>query len=48
MLGLNPSFKPTFLRRFAELGEAARRGVDEYVSAVKSGEYPADSESYEA
>ncbi len=47
MLGLNPSFNPTFLRRFAELGETARRGVDEYVSAVKSSEYPADSESYE-
>ncbi|MEJ2318038.1 MAG: 3-methyl-2-oxobutanoate hydroxymethyltransferase [Gemmatimonadales bacterium] len=47
MLGLNPSFNPTFLRRFAELGEAVRRGVDEYVSAVKSSEYPADSESYE-
>ena len=48
MLGLNPSFNPTFLRRFAELGEAARRGVDEYVSSVKASEYPADSESYEA
>lgn len=48
MLGLNPSFNPVFLRRFAELGEAARRGVDEYVRAVKSGEYPSGSESYEA
>ena len=46
MLGLNPTFRPTFLRRFAELADVARRGVDEYVQAVKSGEYPAESESY--
>ena len=47
MLGLNPSFTPKFLRRFADLGGAARRGVDDYVQAVKSGGYPAESESYD-
>lgn len=48
MLGLNPDFKPRFLRRFAELGEAARTAIADYVEAVKGGEYPSDSESYEA
>lgn len=41
MLGLNPDFSPRFLRRFAELGEAADAGVREYVRAVRAGEYPA-------
>lgn len=47
MLGLNPVFRPRFLRRFAELGEAARDGIAEYVRAVKAGEYPGAAESYE-
>lgn len=46
MLGLNEGFEPRFLRRFAELGEAARRGVAAYVEAVKDGSYPDASESY--
>jgi len=40
MLGLNVDFRPKFLRRFAEVGEAAAAGVDAYVRAVKGGEYP--------
>lgn len=47
MLGLNEGFQPRFLRRFAELGRGARDGVAAYVAAVKSGEYPSASESYE-
>lgn len=46
MLGLNPGFEPRFLRRFAGLAEEASRGITEYVRAVKSGDYPAESESY--
>ncbi|HEX8694882.1 MAG TPA: 3-methyl-2-oxobutanoate hydroxymethyltransferase [Longimicrobium sp.] len=40
MLGLNVDFRPKFLRRFAEVGEAAAAGVGAYVRAVKDGEYP--------
>jgi 3-methyl-2-oxobutanoate hydroxymethyltransferase len=40
MLGLNSGFEPRFLRRFAELGQAADAGVRAYVDAVKGGEYP--------
>lgn len=47
MLGLNEDFTPKFLRRFAELGEAAREGVASFVEAVKSGEYPNESERYD-
>lgn len=46
MLGLNEEFEPRFLRRFAELGEAAREGVAAFVEAVRSGEYPSEDESY--
>lgn len=46
MLGLNTGFQPRFLRRFAELGEQARAGVEAYVAAVKGGEYPADEHTF--
>ncbi|MFQ5888499.1 MAG: 3-methyl-2-oxobutanoate hydroxymethyltransferase [Gemmatimonadota bacterium] len=48
MLGLNEGFQPRFLRRFAELGEAARSAVEEFVRAVRAGDYPSESESYDA
>jgi 3-methyl-2-oxobutanoate hydroxymethyltransferase len=47
MLGLNEEFSPKFLRRFAELGEAARDGVAAFVDAVRAGEYPDESERYD-
>jgi 3-methyl-2-oxobutanoate hydroxymethyltransferase len=47
MLGLNPDFSPRFLRRFAEVGEVARAGVDAYVRAVREGEYPAAEHTFE-
>jgi 3-methyl-2-oxobutanoate hydroxymethyltransferase len=47
MLGLNEGFSPKFLRRFAELGDAARDGIAEFVSAVRAGEYPSESERYD-
>ena len=47
MLGLNPGFKPKFLRRFAEVGEAAGQGVRDYVAAVRAGQYPAAEHSFE-
>lgn len=48
MLGLNRGFEPRFLRRFAELGDQVEEAVDAYVRAVKSGDYPSDTESYDA
>jgi 3-methyl-2-oxobutanoate hydroxymethyltransferase len=46
MLGMNPTFEPRFLRRFAELGAAADAGVRAYVEAVRSGEYPAPEHTF--
>lgn len=46
MLGLNTTFKPRFLRHFANLGEQATAGVKAYVEAVKKGEYPADEHTF--
>lgn len=45
-LGLNEGFEPRFLRRFARLGPEVRSAVEAYVDAVKSGDFPSDSESY--
>jgi 3-methyl-2-oxobutanoate hydroxymethyltransferase len=47
MLGLNEGFRPRFLRTFASLAEDARRGVTEYVQAVRDGSYPAAEHSFE-
>jgi 3-methyl-2-oxobutanoate hydroxymethyltransferase len=47
MLGLNDMFKPKFLRRFAELGDAAREGVRSYAEAVRNRSYPDAGHSFE-
>lgn len=47
MLGMNPDFQPRFLRRFAEVGEHVREGVEAYVRAVRAGEYPAAEHTFE-
>jgi 3-methyl-2-oxobutanoate hydroxymethyltransferase len=47
LLGMNPGFSPRFLRRFAELGEAASAGVRDYVRAVREGEYPGPEHTFE-
>ncbi len=47
MLGLNEQFKPKFLHRFAELAAAARQGVDDYVAAVRAGDYPRPEHTFE-
>lgn len=46
MLGLNQGFKPKFLRHFAELGDAVRNAVSDYVSAVKELSFPNGQEQY--
>ena len=46
MLGLNQGFKPTVLRHFAQLGEAVKNAVGEYIDAVKQTTFPNDAESY--
>lgn len=47
MLGLNDAFAPKFLRRFADLAGETRRGIGDYVDAVRSGGYPGPEHTHE-
>jgi len=46
MLGINQEFNPRFLRRYADLHTSITNAVEGYISDVKSGNFPDDSESY--
>ena len=46
MLGLTEEFQPRFVRRYAELAETMREAFRKYISDVKSGHFPNNSESY--
>ena len=46
MLGMDESFRPKFVRRFAMLGEQITAGISSYVSAVKDKTFPSQDESY--
>lgn len=45
-LGMTQGFKPKFLRHFAQVGAEITKGVQAYVDAVKTGDYPNIEESY--
>ena len=46
MLGLFETFKPKFVRRYAELAQTIRTAVETYSKDVKEGKYPSKEESY--
>ena len=46
MLGMDESFKPRFVRRFATLGATIKEAVGQYVSEVRKGTFPSDAESF--
>jgi 3-methyl-2-oxobutanoate hydroxymethyltransferase len=46
MLGLNPGFKPKFLRTYANAFEIITTALDNYDRDVKAGKFPSPSESY--
>jgi len=46
MLGMDESFKPRFVRRFATLGATIKDAVGQYVSEVRGGSFPSDAESF--
>lgn len=46
LLGLDAAFKPTFVRRFAELGQAVTAAVQTYIAAVRDGSFPSSEESF--
>jgi 3-methyl-2-oxobutanoate hydroxymethyltransferase len=45
LLGLNPDFKPRFLKRFAELGNLTKKAVSEFVAEVQQQSFPAAEHS---
>jgi 3-methyl-2-oxobutanoate hydroxymethyltransferase len=47
LLGLEPSWKPRFVRRYAELGKAAGEAFAAYAADVKAGRFPSAEESYD-
>ena len=48
LLGLETGLRPRFVKRFAEVGQAAAAGVQAYVSEVKQGTFPAEEHSFHA
>ena len=46
MLGITKDFSPRFLRRYADMGEAVNNAVKQYITDVRSGDFPNDEESY--
>ncbi|MCH7413451.1 3-methyl-2-oxobutanoate hydroxymethyltransferase [Belliella sp. R4-6] len=46
MLGITQEFKPRFLRQYADLQNIMTKAVQDYISDVKSKDFPNESESY--
>jgi 3-methyl-2-oxobutanoate hydroxymethyltransferase len=45
-LGMDESFKPRFVRRYATLGATIKDAVAHYVADVRTGSFPSDAESF--
>lgn len=46
LLGLNPTFKPKFVKHFANGYDAVRGAAEEYFSEVRAGLFPAEEHSF--
>jgi 3-methyl-2-oxobutanoate hydroxymethyltransferase len=46
MLGMDETFKPRFVRRFATLGATIKDAVGQYVAEVRGQTFPSDAESF--
>jgi 3-methyl-2-oxobutanoate hydroxymethyltransferase len=46
LLGITKDFKPRFLRRYLELFDTIKNAVGDYISDVKSSNFPNDQEQY--
>ena len=46
MLGITQEFSPRFLRRYADLDAVITGAVTNYISDVKSGDFPNEQEQY--
>lgn len=46
MLGITQEFSPRFLRRYLDMGDQMQKAVENYVSDVRSGDFPNEKEQY--
>jgi 3-methyl-2-oxobutanoate hydroxymethyltransferase len=46
MLGINTEFKPRFLRQYLDMHQQVTKAVQQYISDVKSSDFPSEAESY--
>ena len=46
MLGITKGFSPRFLRRYADLNTVITEAVQNYISDVKSCDFPSEKEQY--
>ncbi len=46
LLGINPQFKPRFLRRYADLASVIQQALNQYSSDVFNQQFPSDEESF--
>lgn len=46
MLGLNQGFKPRFLRQYLDMYSQVKTAVEQYITDVKSGDFPNEKEQY--
>jgi 3-methyl-2-oxobutanoate hydroxymethyltransferase len=45
-LGMDETFKPRFVRRYATLGTTIKEAIGHYVADVRAGTFPSDAESF--
>lgn len=48
MLGLNKEFKPRFLRRYADMHSSMTDAVQQYITDIKTGDFPSEDEQYDS
>jgi 3-methyl-2-oxobutanoate hydroxymethyltransferase len=46
LLGLDPAFKPRFVRRYAELADVIKQALADYADDVMGGKFPSEKESF--
>jgi len=46
MFGINKQFNPRFLRRYLNLYDEMKGAVEQYITDVKSTDFPSDREQY--